>query len=226
MAWQRLLPRPVAGFPDSGEAGIFFCGVMGMEPMDLDSHPANGRGAQPAAPRVLVLSGPSGCGKTRLCARVAELARAQGLAVGGVLTPARFEGERKVGLDVQDLRTAQAWPLAEAAPGPDGPATGAWHFHSAGLQAGRQALERATPCHILIVDELGPLELERGEGWQVALDVLASGQFRLGLVVVRPALVPRFLELLGGPGLPVVQVTLDGCEALAVRILAELGDVG
>lgn len=196
-----------------------------MEPMELSSPLANSPRARPTAPRVLVLSGPSGCGKTRLCARVAELARAQGLTVGGVLTPARYERERKVGLDVQDLRTAQAWPLAEAAPGTDGPATGAWHFHSTGLQAGRQALERATPCHILIVDELGPLELERGEGWQVAVEVLAAGRFRLGLVVVRPALVPRFLELLGAPDLPVVQVTLDGCEALAGRILAELGDV-
>lgn len=180
----------------------------------------------PLAPRVLVLSGPSGCGKTSLCARVAEMARAQGLAVGGVLTRPRFDGERKVGLDAEDLRTQRSWPLAERAAGTDGPSTGRWHFHAAGLEAGRQALQQAVPCHLLVVDELGPLELVRGEGWHVALGVLAAGQFRLGLAVVRPALVQRLAELLGGRDLPVVPVSLDRCEALAERILGELGDVG
>jgi len=194
--------------------------------MELSAPLANAPGTGPVAPRILVLSGPSGCGKTRLCARVVEMARAQGLAVGGVLTVPRYSGEHKVGLDVQDVRTARSWPLAEGAAGPDGPTTGAWYFHTSGLEAGRQALEHAVPCHILVVDELGPLELDRGGGWRAALDVLASGQFRLGLAVVRPALVPRFLELLGTADVPVVQVTLDGCEALADRILSELGDVG
>ena len=226
MAWQRLLPRPVAGFSDTREAGVFFRGVVWMQPTELFAPLANALDARPRAPKVLVLSGPSGCGKTRLCARVAELARAQGLAVGGVLTPARYDGSRKVGLDAEDLRTGCSWPLAEGTTAADGPTTGAWHFHGAGLEAGRQALEHAVPCHILIVDELGPLELERGEGWRVAIDVLASEQFRLGLAVVRPALVPRFLELLGVPDLPVVRVTPDHCEELAGRILSELGDVG
>lgn len=181
--------------------------------------------ARPAA-RILVLSGASGCGKTSLCAQVVEMAKAQGLAVGGVLTSPRLDGGRKVGLDVQDLHTGRSWPLAERAAATDGPSTGGWHFHAAALEAGRQALQQAVPCHLLVVDELGPLELVRGEGWRVALEVLAAGQFRLALAVVRPALVRRFCELLGAPDLPVVPVALDSCEALAGRILGELGDVG
>ena len=39
-----------------------------------------------------------------------------------------------------------------------------------------------------LVDELGPLELVRGEGWQAALETLAQGGYRLALVVVRPEL--------------------------------------
>ncbi len=45
--------------------------------------------------RVLIISGEQGCGKTTLCTRAAELARAQGLAVAGVLTHPRFAGGRK-----------------------------------------------------------------------------------------------------------------------------------
>jgi hypothetical protein len=41
------------------------------------------------------------------------------------------------------------------------------------------------------VDELGPLEIVRGQGWQKAFNVLNRGDFRLALVVVRPELVDQ-----------------------------------
>ena len=51
------------------------------------------------------------------------------------------------------------------------------------------ALLEANPnCDLLVVDELGPLELVRGEGWQAALEALAQGGYCLALVVVRPEL--------------------------------------
>lgn len=161
-----------------------------------------------------------------LCTRTAELAREQGLVVGGVLTHPCFASDRKVGLEVEDLRTGRRCPLAEPNGGNgQGPATGAWHFRAAGLAFGAQALAQATPCHLLIVDELGPLELERGEGWPVALEVLAGGDYRLALAVVRPELVDEFRRQLGGEP-PEVAAGAADCDALAERILGELGDLG
>ncbi|HOG48556.1 MAG TPA: nucleoside-triphosphatase [Anaerolineae bacterium] len=174
---------------------------------------------------VILVSGPSGCGKTTLCARVVDLARAAGLAVAGVITWPRFVDGRKVGLDVEDLQQGDRRPLAESAGMSDGPSTGAWHFHAAGLAFGAQALARATPCHLLVVDELGPLELERGEGWRAGLDALVAGGYRLGLAVVRPALVAALARRLGTQP-PVVTASVVGCDALAARILRELGDWG
>lgn len=47
----------------------------------------------------------------------------------------------------------------------------------------------------LIVDELGPLELERGEGLTNAVELLKSGEFEKALIVVRPHLVDKAKEI-------------------------------
>ncbi len=49
-------------------------------------------------------------------------------------------------------------------------------------------LESATPCDLLIVDELGPLEFERNEGWPAGLAAIDSAAYKVGVVVIRPEL--------------------------------------
>jgi len=179
-----------------------------------------------AEPTIVILSGKSGCGKTTLCAQVAALARARGLAVAGVLTPPRLVNGRKVGLDVIDLRTGQRRPLAEAVAATDGPATGSWHFHAAGLAWGTLVLRRATPCDLLVVDELGPLGLLRGQGWTVGLDLLRAGRYRLALVVVRPELLARLPELLDRVQPLSLTMTEVNRDAVFEQITALLGGDG
>jgi nucleoside-triphosphatase THEP1 len=178
-------------------------------------------------PDVVVLSGESGCGKTTLCAQVARLARVAGLDVAGLLTPPRLANGRKVGMDVQDVRTGRRRPLAEARSGSDpgtGPGTEGWRFDPEGLAWGARLLERATPCDVLIVDELGPLELLHGQGWGIGLDVLRAGGYRLALVVVRPALAARFRAQVDGRELVTLAVTRLNQAALAGQILIWLGE--
>ncbi len=142
--------------------------------------------------RLAILSGPIGCGKTMTCLRVVELARRRGLDCAGLLSPARLEGARKVGIDLLDVRSGERRPLAEADGQPGELRTAAYRFDVSTVAWGSALLNTACPCDVLIVDELGPLELERGQGWSNALDVLRSGQFRLAVVVVRPALIETF----------------------------------
>jgi nucleoside-triphosphatase THEP1 len=55
-------------------------------------------------------------------------------------------------------------------------------------------LESACPCDLLVVDEIGPLELIYGRGWRNALDVVGSGDWSLAVVAIRPRLVHALLR--------------------------------
>jgi nucleoside-triphosphatase len=140
---------------------------------------------------ILLLTGRRGVGKTTVCRQVVARAQAAGYACGGVLTVAGDEpGQRSV----VDLRTGDTRPLTTPA---GGVRQGRYRFDPRVLSWASEALARALPCDLLVVDELGPLEIEREQGWAGALDRLHEGRFRLAIVVVRPELLARVQALLG-----------------------------
>ncbi len=63
--------------------------------------------------RLILITGDRGAGKTRFCTLVARRMQQRGFDVAGMLSPARFEGTLKVGIDALDLRSNQIRPLAQ-----------------------------------------------------------------------------------------------------------------
>ena len=137
-----------------------------------------------------LLTGGRGAGKTRWCEALARAGRDAGLAVRGVLSPPVLEDGAKTAIDLLDLATGERRFLAERAR-PDLPGTEGlgWRFDHEALAAGNVALERVGACDLLLVDELGPLELGRGSGFTSAFGLLDARRHGLAIVVVRPALV-------------------------------------
>ena len=137
-----------------------------------------------------LLTGGRGAGKTRWCEALASSARGAGLAVAGLLSPAVLAGGEKRAIDLLELATGESRLLAERAR-PDLPGTAGlgWRFVPEALAAGNAALERVGACDLLLVDELGPLELGRGSGFTAAFGLLDARRYGLAIVVVRPALV-------------------------------------
>ena len=146
---------------------------------------------------IAILTGPFGSGKTTACRQLADRARQRGLHCAGIVCPARFDGATKVGIDVFDVRTGECRPLAVADDQPSELRTTRYRFHAEAMAWGAAILDTACPCDVLIVDEIGPLELERGQGWVNALKILREGQFHLAVVVIRPGLVDAFRATVG-----------------------------
>jgi energy-coupling factor transporter ATP-binding protein EcfA2 len=141
----------------------------------------------------LVLTGETGSGKTRTCKAVADALRDRGWNIAGVISLGVWVRDEKVAIDALDLRSGEVRRLAERAGMGDagvGPATPGWHFHAGTLAWCNSLLANAGDADLLVVDELGPLELEQGRGWMQGIRAADAGRFRMGLLVVRPRLLP------------------------------------
>jgi nucleoside-triphosphatase THEP1 len=149
-------------------------------------------------PDLTVLTGPSGAGKTSACLRLAGFAANLHLRVAGIVSPAVFDDGIKTAIDCCDLKSGQRRRLATRNGSP-APGELGYAFSASALAWADAALAHATPCDLLLVDELGPLELVQGRGMASALGVLRSDGYRQAVVVVRPDLIERFAALLGKP---------------------------
>lgn len=136
---------------------------------------------------LVVITGERGCGKTTLCQALAVAARGAGWDVAGVLSPARVVDGRKVAFDGVDLRRGERRQLAQRT-AKDAPGELGWEFDVSAMAWANEVLGAAVPCDLLIVDELGPLEFEQGQGWMAGLEAVASGKYRHAVVVVRTEL--------------------------------------
>jgi nucleoside-triphosphatase THEP1 len=144
--------------------------------------------------KLTLVSGKIRSGKTTFCAAVI-----QGLEetfcnewrMKGVLTPAVFKGEMKIAIDAVDINTGQRRRLAlRRSERSEGLLTNDWAFDPQVMYWCNQLLRRAVPCDLLVVDELGPLELQRGQGFLEGMAAIDTGAYAIGLVVVREELLP------------------------------------
>jgi len=139
----------------------------------------------------VILTGLPGSGKSTLCQMVIDNARERNIGIKGVLSPPFFESGEKIGIDLVDLSTGQRARLAKqhlSQVDTTRITTQKWAFDPNMMEKGSQILQNSTPCDLLVIDELGPLEFERGEGWIAGLQALDSGAYQSALVVIRPRL--------------------------------------
>lgn len=106
------------------------------------------------APRIAVTGSP-GIGKSTLVAKVVQDSK---WSVGGVLARDRRYKDRRIGFELLDLSTGAVGILADETG--SGPQLGKYRVHPEDLDSiGAQAIESALKCDLIVVDEVGPMEL-------------------------------------------------------------------
>ena len=103
----------------------------------------------------IAVTGSPGVGKSTLVAKVTSGTK---LRVGGVLARDRRYKDRRIGFELLDLSTGAVGILADESG--DGPQLGKYRVHLDDLdRIGAQAVENALGCDLIVVDEVGPMEL-------------------------------------------------------------------
>ena len=159
------------------------------------------------------MTGAVGIGKTTVCEKAIEIARGQGYSCGGIIAR-KTQNEDIV---IEDVQTGETEILASTSNKYRGPHTAKYFFNPEGIDFGIQAVDRGTASDILLVDELGHLEL-RGEGFAGVIKQIAAGQVKTCIVVViRKELLPAFLPQFGA-ATSVFETTIDNRDQLPREI--------
>ena len=150
--------------------------------------------------RLLVVGQP-GSGKTSWCREYIDEQRKRGATVGGILCPAIEHQGQRVGSNALDLLTGQAVLFARLSvhsPFKAGEKIGDYIISRDGVLFACGAIQRATEssCGLIVIDEVGPLELS-GKGLMPAVESALASAANLLIVVrssLREALQKRFPE--------------------------------
>ncbi len=151
---------------------------------------------------VALLSGPPRGGKTGRAVEIARRARAAGRRVAGFVAHGSFRDGVRSGFDLELLDEGRRVPLSRATAVPPGPVeversadgserVGRFLLSAAGLEAGRRALADVAGADLVIVDEVGWLELEGGGCDRALAALLEEEPAALIVLVVRQELVER-----------------------------------
>jgi nucleoside-triphosphatase THEP1 len=167
---------------------------------------------------IVILTGERRVGKSTVCRETVARAQARRYTCGGILTLSRPNGTR----DVLDVHSGNLRRLTLASGASAAVVQGRFRFDPGTLAWGNDVLACAVPCHLLVVDELGPLEIERGQGWPRAFDVLRGTEFALALAVVRPELSAQAQRRLPIGATIVLTVTVDNRDGLPDALLERL----
>lgn len=146
------------------------------------------------------MTGPRGSGKTSLALEVFRLAGVAGLSAGGLVTVGgRRPDGRPSGLSTLDLRSGESRPLAWR---PEGAPEAALVFSAEAFAwgIGRFLDAAGLSPSLLILDEIGPLELHGRGGWAPLLprlSQLAAWSRATVLLTTRQGLEEELETLLG-----------------------------
>jgi nucleoside-triphosphatase THEP1 len=148
---------------------------------------------------IALVTGEIGSGKTTVCQRTLDHLLRRGMQCMGILAPPCFDAAGvKCGIDVWDVTTGERRHLADRTDG-GGSTIGEYSFVEMTLRWAVERLSAAIASHpdLLVVDEIGPLELVHRQGFVVALGALSEREIvPQALVVVRQAYVAMAEDLI------------------------------
>ena len=140
--------------------------------------------------KIFIITGSVGEGKTTQIQKIVETLNNQNISTGGILSPRIIENGATTGYDILDIGTNERVAFLRKTGKEKSPQLGRYSILSEGLKKGHDVLKNSQNNHqVVVIDEVGRLELNNG-GWAENIrDLLSSSKSHL-IISVRD----RFLE--------------------------------
>jgi nucleoside-triphosphatase len=134
-------------------------------------------------PRIWLITGPPGVGKSTMVSRVVLRLKSAGVIVGGCTTAEQREGGTRVGFAVRDLTSGRTGQLASVT-SRFGPRVGRYRVNLNDLASvGAAGLSTAADTsEVIVIDEVGPMELVSPEFRRAVQKCIESGKPLLAVV--------------------------------------------
>lgn len=145
---------------------------------------------------IFILTGPVDSGKTTFLKRVIEKLKKQKVKMDGFLSEAIVKDQEKIGYDLVDLGDGKSVPFIRKSGQQDWQRIGPYFFIPEGLSRAKKIILRSREAEILVVDEIGPLELSKQGLWDVLEQVIFQ-RVQEYLFVLRREILEDFLKMVG-----------------------------
>lgn len=173
-----------------------------------------------------MLTGKIGLGKTTACRKAVKKAVEKGIKAGGILTPPIYSNGKKIGFSAEDLSTGERWILGskDTGPGSTGTVFGMYRFLIGGFARAFGVLKTAIAdrCGLIVLDEIGPLEVVHKKGFWRILETLFDVKDAYLLLVVRPSLIEDVKKMLGDRKILVFTLDRENRDNLPGKIAATM----
>jgi len=169
---------------------------------------------------IYILTGPVHCGKTTSLKEVVRGLKGTSLTVGGFLTESIVENQENVGYDLLDLRENKSLPYIRRTGEDDWQKIGPFYFIPESLAKAREIILRDCNTDVLVIDEIGPLELSGKGLWPALKKVLFQHSVKL-LLVVRANILDKFLKMMDNTEVLLFDYDKEGVGAQMIDALTD-----
>ncbi len=168
---------------------------------------------------ITIITGSRGVGKTTLLLNLIEKLKNMGTHPSGIITPAVHDGDgKKVGFYALDVTAGERWELGRSDKDLEGLSYGPFSFSERGFNRAIEILTKALTegSEDVFLDEIGPLELEKGYGFSSILSLISGFNINRNLyLVIRPELIDEFVSrFLAEKEYRIIEITLENREGI------------
>lgn len=137
--------------------------------------------------KIIIITGETGRGKTSFLEKIIPMLKQSGFSVYGFIARACFDNEIKSGYILEDINSGVKINLIKTEDFNGAIKFRKYYFSADGIAQGNAIIESASTFYsnsILVIDEIGPMEL-KGLGWSESLNKLTALQQYQTIWVVR-----------------------------------------